>query len=39
MSSRVVIWSILALIIGATAGCYIGYSLGYDQAAVLLAVR
>jgi len=39
MSSRVVIWSIVALVFGATIGCLIGYNMGYDQAAVLLAVK
>ncbi|MCX6793452.1 MAG: hypothetical protein NTY12_05570 [Candidatus Falkowbacteria bacterium] len=33
MSSRVVIWAILALVVGVAAGYYFGYSSGYDQAA------
>ncbi len=40
MHSRVIIWSLLALTVGAALGYYFGYNFGYDEAvSAFVAVR
>jgi ABC-type dipeptide/oligopeptide/nickel transport system permease subunit len=32
MHARVIIWALLALVVGVSAGYYLGYNGGYDEA-------